>query len=80
MLAPDRSGSLIYSSAPEKVKGKLFYKNVLIIKGGTTMVYVVVKHKVEDYSRWKPVFDEHGPTREKAGCKGGQLFRISDET
>jgi len=43
------------------------------------MVYVVVKHKVEDYSRWKPVFDEHGPTREKAGCKGGQLFRISDE-
>ena len=43
------------------------------------MVYVVVKHKVEDYSRWKPVFDEHGTTREKAGCEGGQLFHISDE-
>lgn len=43
------------------------------------MVYVFIKHKVEDYSRWKPVFDEHGTTREKAGCKGGQLFHISDE-
>jgi hypothetical protein len=43
------------------------------------MVYIVVKHKVEDYSRWKPVFDEHGTTRGKAGCKGGQLFSSSDE-
>ena len=43
------------------------------------MAYVVIKHKVEDYSRWKPVFDEHGMTREKAGCKGVQLFRSSDE-
>ncbi len=43
------------------------------------MVYVVIKHKVEDYSRWKPVFDEHGTTRGKAGCKGGQLFHISDD-
>ena len=77
---PNRSGSLIYSSAPVKVKGKLFYKNILIIKGGTNMVYVFIKHKVEDYSRWKPVFDEHGTTRKKAGCKGGQLFHISDET
>ena len=43
------------------------------------MVYVVVKHKVEDYSRWKPIFDEFGITRGKAGCKGGQLFRSSDD-
>ncbi|KKG14155.1 hypothetical protein EO98_09280 [Methanosarcina sp. 2.H.T.1A.6] len=44
------------------------------------MVYVVIKHKVEDYSRWKSIFDEHGTTRGKAGCKGGQLFCSSDET
>ena len=42
------------------------------------MVYTVVKHRVEDYSRWKPIFDKHGFTREKAGCKGGQLFRGAD--
>jgi len=43
------------------------------------MVYVVIKHKVKEYSRWKPIFDENGSARRKAGCKGGQLFRSLDE-
>ncbi|OEU43323.1 hypothetical protein BGV40_04525 [Methanosarcina sp. Ant1] len=42
------------------------------------MVHVAIKHRVEDYSRWKPFFDEHGSTRDNAGCKGGQLFRSLD--
>ena len=37
-----------------------------------------IKHRVEDYSRWKPFFNEHGSTRGKAGCKGGQLFHSLD--
>jgi heme-degrading monooxygenase HmoA len=39
------------------------------------MAYVLVRHKVADYARWKPVFDEHAPTRRANGSRGGQLFR-----
>jgi heme-degrading monooxygenase HmoA len=34
---------------------------------------------VEDYERWKPVFDEHGAVREQSGCKGERLFRNADD-
>jgi hypothetical protein len=35
------------------------------------MPYLLVRHKVEDYERWKPVFDhDHGATREQWGSKG----------
>jgi heme-degrading monooxygenase HmoA len=37
-------------------------------------VYFIIKHRVEDYYKWKPVFDEDRSRREKAGCKGWQLF------
>lgn len=43
------------------------------------IVYVVIKHRVEDYSKWKPVFDEDASRREKAGCKGWQLFHSLDD-
>jgi hypothetical protein len=46
--------------------------------GGIAIVYVVIKHRVEDYSKWKPVFDEDASRREKAGCKGWQLFHSLD--
>ncbi len=42
------------------------------------MPYTLVRHKVEDYAKWKSVFDEHGATRKASGCKGGQLFRNAD--
>jgi len=42
------------------------------------MSYMLVRHKVEDYSKWKPIFDEHGAVRKTAGCKGGIVFRNSD--
>jgi hypothetical protein len=42
---------------PKGIMKALFRKgNVL------TMPYLIVRHKVEDYERWKPVFDhDHGP-------------------
>ncbi len=43
------------------------------------IVYFFIKHRVEDYSKWKPVFDEDGSRREKAGCKGWQLFHSLDD-
>ena len=42
------------------------------------MPYVLVRHKVEDYAKWKKVFDEHSATRKASGCKGGQLLRNAD--
>jgi uncharacterized protein (DUF1330 family) len=33
---------------------------------------------MQDYAKWKPVFDEHGADRRAAGSKGGRLFRNAD--
>ena len=41
------------------------------------MAYLPIRHKVEDFSKWKPVFDQHGSTREAYGSKG-DLFRNAD--
>ncbi len=43
------------------------------------MPYLIVRHKVQDYARWKPIFDEHAATRKAAGSKGGQLLRNSND-
>ena len=43
------------------------------------MTYVVVRHKVEDYAEWKPVFDEHEATRKAVGGKGYLILRNSDD-
>ena len=42
------------------------------------MAYLVIKHTVEDYAKWKPAFDEHGSARKAAGSKGAQLFRSAE--
>ena len=42
-------------------------------------MYVVVDHKVKDYAKWKPAFDDHSNTRRKSGSKGGTLFHASGE-
>ena len=39
------------------------------------MSYLLVRHKVENYDKWKPVFDAHGATRKAGGSKGARLFR-----
>ena len=43
------------------------------------MPYLLVRHKVDDYERWKPGFDEHGATRRESGGKGGYLFRNAED-
>ncbi len=42
------------------------------------MAYLVIRHKVADYAKWKPIFDQHGATRKTGGSKGGRLFRSVD--
>ena len=39
------------------------------------MPYLLVRHTVADYAKWKRAFDGHGGTRKASGSKGGQLFR-----
>jgi len=43
------------------------------------MSYVIDKHKVADYARWKLIFDADGANRQAGGSKGGQLFRSGDD-
>jgi heme-degrading monooxygenase HmoA len=39
------------------------------------MVDLIIRHKVQDYAKWKPIFDEHAAKRKAGGSKGGRLFR-----
>ncbi len=40
---------------------------------------VAVRHGVEDYDKWKLVFDEHRANRESHGALGHTLLIASDE-
>ena len=39
------------------------------------MASMFIKHRVADYARWKPVFDEHEPLRIEYGTVGHSLHR-----
>jgi len=43
------------------------------------MPYLLVRHRVENFETWKPIFDEHGATRGEHGGKGGYLFRSAED-
>ena len=43
------------------------------------MVYLLVQHQVEDYQKWKAVFDEHGKTRKAGGSKGATVYRDTND-
>lgn len=42
------------------------------------MPYMLVRHKVTDYAKWKLAFDKHGSVRKASGSKGGRLYRNAD--
>ena len=33
-----------------------------------------VRHKVADFKKWKPVYDEHDAVRKQSGCKSSTVF------
>jgi hypothetical protein len=33
------------------------------------MNYVIIRHKVKDFKKWKAAYDAHGPAREGAGLR-----------
>jgi heme-degrading monooxygenase HmoA len=38
-------------------------------------MHMLVRHKVSDFAKWKPVYDAHAPARQKAGLKELHLLR-----
>ena len=43
------------------------------------MPYLLERHKVEDYGRWREAFDADAGGREAAGCRGARIFRDADD-
>ena len=43
------------------------------------MPYLLVRHKVADYAKWKPFFDQHRATRQASGSQGGRLLRNAND-
>lgn len=43
------------------------------------MTYVLVIHNVEDYDKWKKVFEEDGKVRKAKNSKGATIFRNSTD-
>ena len=43
------------------------------------MTYILTIQKVEDYDKWKHVFDEHGDVRRIKGSKGATIYRDSND-
>ncbi|WP_345974210.1 antibiotic biosynthesis monooxygenase [Sulfurimonas sp. HSL3-7] len=43
------------------------------------MVYLLIRHKVEDYDTWKSMYDEHAAARKAAGSQGARLLRNTND-
>jgi len=43
------------------------------------MPYMLVRHKVSDLAKWRPLFDEHATVRKEFGFKGAQAFKNVDD-
>ena len=43
------------------------------------MATVILNHRIEDYSKWRPIFDSDNPRRVNAGMKNEKVFRGVDD-
>ena len=43
------------------------------------MPYMLVRHKVRDLAKWRPLFDEHASVRKEFGFTGAQIFKNADD-
>lgn len=44
------------------------------------MTHLLIKHRVEDFDRWKKAFDDFIETRRASGEKTWQIFRAEDDS
>ena len=43
------------------------------------MAKVIIRHKVEDFGKWKPLYDDHDSARKEAGCQSAQVFQNGED-
>ena len=43
------------------------------------MATLAVQLKIDDYTKWRPVFDKHKHLRDKAGIKSEHVYRNADD-
>ena len=43
------------------------------------MGMLIVRHKVKDYGKWRPVFDHHAGAQKSAGLTNARVFRSADD-
>ncbi len=48
-------------------------------KENKTMTHVLIRHKIADFAKWKPVYDAHSPARQAAGLREEHLLRGIDD-
>jgi heme-degrading monooxygenase HmoA len=46
---------------------------------GFAMAHMLVRHNVESYAKWRPVFNQHAAVLKAAGCTGTQVFRSGND-
>jgi hypothetical protein len=43
------------------------------------MPYLLERHQVRDYARWREVFDADAEGRKDAGCRAARIFQNADD-
>ena len=43
------------------------------------MAYMLIRHKVQDFGKWKPAYDAHQTARAAAGLKDLRLWHNADD-
>jgi hypothetical protein len=46
---------------------------------GPAVGTLVIRHKVKDYGKWRPWFDQHEAAQKSAGLTDPRVFRSSDD-
>jgi hypothetical protein len=44
------------------------------------MACILIRHKVTNFAKWKPMYDAHGTARETSRSKAGRVFRDADHS
>src|SRR5215470_4178549 len=58
------------------------YRNSYILSGKQleeAMGMLIIRHKVEDYDKWRPMFDAHSLMQKAAGLSNPRVFRSADD-
>jgi heme-degrading monooxygenase HmoA len=76
---PDRPGRSEHSMRKTNRHMSALQEALQVESEVITMACILVQHCVEDYDKWKAVFDGQKALRQAAGSKGGTVFRNADD-